>query len=116
VRTDRERLSDALEAIDRCLSQSSRGKAAFEADPLVQVWMVHHLEILGEACKLVSANVRNANSDVPWQAIVGMRNVLVHDYFGIDLGEVWVTVERDLPTLRMQLHAIIATLDAAPPV
>jgi uncharacterized protein with HEPN domain len=114
VRTDRERLRDGLEAIDRCLSQAARGREAFEADPLVQVWMIHHLEILGEACKSISTDLRMANSDVPWPLIVGMRNVLVHDYFGIDLGEVWVTVERDLPTLRAQLQAIIATLDALP--
>jgi uncharacterized protein with HEPN domain len=48
----------------------------------------------------MSAAVRDAHSDVPWSAIVGMRNVLVHDYFGIDLAEVWSTVERDLPALR----------------
>ncbi len=112
MRTDRERLSDGLEAIDRCLSQAARGREAFETDPLVQVWMIHHLEILGEACKSVSADLRRANSDVPWPTIVGMRNVLVHDYFGIDIGEVWVTVERDLPPLRAQLEAIIVTLTA----
>ena len=81
---------------DRCLSQAERGRAVFDADPLVQVWMVHHLEILGEACRSMSAEVRAAHVEVRWAAILGMRNVLVHDYFGIDLGEVWSTVERDL--------------------
>jgi uncharacterized protein with HEPN domain len=110
VRTDRERLDDAIEAIDRCLSQAVRGRDVFEADELVQVWMVHHLEILGEACRSVSAPVRTAHSDVPWAAIVGMRNVLVHDYFGIDLAEVWATIERDLPVLRAQLAAARVSL------
>jgi uncharacterized protein with HEPN domain len=108
VRTDRERLEDAIEAIDRCLTQAGRGRAAFEADPLLQVWMVHHLEILGEACRSVSALVRTAHSNVPWSAIVGMRNVLVHDYFGIDLAEVWSTVERDLPELLLEHGAFSA--------
>lgn len=106
MRTDRERLRDALEAIDRCLAQASRGRAAFDAEPLVQVWMVHHLEILGEACRGITNDARSMSPDVPWAAIVGMRNVLVHDYFGIDLQEVWTTVERDLPTLRAQLERV----------
>ena len=89
MRTDQERLADAIEAIDRCLAQAGRGRQAFDADPLIQVWMVHHLEILGEACRSISQAVRNAHPEVPWAAIVGMRNVLVHDYFGIDLDEVW---------------------------
>jgi uncharacterized protein with HEPN domain len=71
--------------------------------------MVHHLEILGEACRGVSAVLRTAHPEVPWTAIVGMRNVLVHDYFRIDLAEVWSTIERDLPTLREQLMAVVAT-------
>jgi uncharacterized protein with HEPN domain len=106
VRTDRERIRDGIEAIDRCLGQASRGRAAFDGDPLLQVWMVHHLEILGEACRGTTSATRSAHPDVPWAAIVGMRNVLVHDYFGIDLDEVWTTVERDLPRLRAQLEQL----------
>jgi uncharacterized protein with HEPN domain len=113
VRTDRDRLGDAIEAVDRCLSQAERGRAAFDTDPLVQVWMVHHLQILGEACRSLSAELRMAHLEVPWAAIVGMRNVLVHDYFGIDLGEVWSTVERDLPVLRSGLGAVIASLTSS---
>ena len=113
MRTDRARLGDAIEAIDRCLSQAERGRAVFDADPLVQVWMVHHLEILGEACRSMSAEVRAAHVEVRWAAIVGMRNVLVHDYFGIDLGEVWSTVERDLPLLRSAPEMVIASLAGA---
>lgn len=103
-------MDDALEAIDRCLAQAARGRAAFDAEELIQVWMIHHLEILGEACRGISSSVRAAHPDVPWAAIVGMRNVLVHDYFGIDLMLVWSTVERDLPVLRAQLAVIVAEL------
>jgi uncharacterized protein with HEPN domain len=110
VRTDRERLGDALEAIDHCLSQATRGHETFLRDPLVQVWMVHHLEILGEACRSVTPSLCAAHPEIPWAAIVGMRNVLVHDYFGIDLAEVWSTVDRDLPVLREQPAAVVAGL------
>lgn len=110
MRTDHQRLTDALEAIERCLEQAKRGREVSEGDPLVQVWMVHHLEILGEACKSISVEVRTRHPDVPWSAIVGMRNVLVHDYFGIDLAEVWSTVDQDLALLRAQLRAALAGL------
>jgi len=113
VRTDRERLGDAIEAIDRCFSQAVRGRQTFEADPLLQVWMVHHLEILGEACRGISGGLRTAHAEIPWAAIIGMRNVLVHDYFGIDLDEVWATVERDLPPLRAQLFGVLASLESS---
>ncbi len=106
MRSDSERLRDAIEAIDRCLAQGTRGRATFDADELVQVWMVHHLEILGEACRGISSATRITHPEVPWSAIVGMRNVLVHDYFGIDLEEVWSTIEGDLPALRTQLEAV----------
>ena len=69
--------------------------------------MVPHLEILGEACRGLTTEARSANPNVPWAAIIGMRNVLVHDYFGIDLDEVWTTVERDLPPLRLQLEQLL---------
>jgi len=114
VRTDRDRLQDAVEAIDRCLSRAEGGRAAVDADPLVQVWMVHHLEILGEACRALTEPLRQAHPDVPWAAIVGMRNVLVHDYFGIDLEEVWSTVERDLPPLRAQFMIVTTSLGDPP--
>ncbi len=115
MRTDLDRLQDAVEAIDRCLLRAEGGRTAFDADPLVQVWMVHHLEILGEACRGLTEPLRRGHPEVPWAAIVGMRNVLVHDYFGIDLDEVWSTVETDLPPLRAQLLAVTTSLGEPPP-
>jgi len=71
-------------------------------------------EILGEACKSISVDVRLRHPDVPWSAIVGMRNVLVHDYFGIDLAEVWSTVEWDLAVLRAQLEVALVGVEDTP--
>jgi len=107
LRRDLERLQDILEAIDRIQQQTSSGRAAFDGQPLVQVWVVHHLEIVGEACRGLSAELRGRHPEVPWPAIVGMRNILVHDYFGLNLDEVWAAVERDIPNLRRQVLAIL---------
>jgi uncharacterized protein with HEPN domain len=65
------------------------------------------LEIIGEACRALAADLRERHPQVAWSEIIGMRNILVHDYFGLNLEEVWVTVERDLPTLRQQVRQIL---------
>lgn len=112
MRDDRERLLDILESIDRINRQAQRGRHVFESDELVQTWMVHHIEILGEATRGVSEEPRKRYPKVPWREMVAMRNVLAHDYFGIDVEQVWATVERDLPPLREQIEAILQDLGA----
>lgn len=78
MRRDLERLQDMLEAIDRIQQHTGPGRAAFDLQPLVQVWVVHHLGIVGEACRSVSPELRGRHPEVPWSAIIGMRNTLVH--------------------------------------
>jgi len=107
LRRDLERLQDVLEAIDRIQQQLTRGRHAFDSDPLVQVWVIHHLEIIGEACRALAEGTRARHPEVPWAAIIGMRNILVHDYFGLNLDAVWSAADRDIPRLREQIQAII---------
>lgn len=107
MRDDRARLSDVLEAIERIERYAERGRAAFDAEELLQTWMVHHLEIVGEACRGVSAELVRRHPEVPWAKIVGMRNILVHHYFGIDKDAVWQVVQRDLPAIKPAVHALV---------
>ena len=58
MRRDLERLQDVLEAIDRIQQQLTRGRQAFDSDPLLQVWVIHHLEIIGEACRALAEGTR----------------------------------------------------------
>ena len=110
MRDDRERLLDMLEAIDNIERHAGKGREAFEKDELIQTWVVHHLEIIGEAASRLGARFRSLHSEVPWAQIVAMRNVLAHEYFGIDLDEVWQVVERDLPELKRKLSSIVEGL------
>ena len=82
----------------------------FDADEMIQVWVVHHIEILGEAAGAVSRSLRQEHPEIPWQRIVGMRNILAHQYFGIDLDRVWSVVTNDLPLLRTQMTALLERL------
>lgn len=103
MRDEKERILDILEAIERIQKYAARGRDAFEHDELIQNWIVHHLQVIGEAAANISSDFTDAHPEIPWPKIVGMRNILVHHYFGIDLNVVWSAVENDLPLLAENL-------------
>lgn len=107
MRSERERLLDIMEAIERIEKYAARGKAAFLEDELIQNWMVNHIALIGEACRALPVEFQASHADVPWADIIGMRNLLVHHYFGIDAEAVWSVVERDLPELKMSIQIIL---------
>ena len=108
MRDDRERLLDIQEAIERIEKYAARGAQVFAEDELVQIWTIHHLEIIGEAARALSPEFLQQHTEVPWPRIIGMRNILVHHYFGIDAAAVWAAVERDLPVLKQQVLFLLA--------
>jgi len=107
VRSDKQRFEDILEAIERIEKYAARGRDAFWKDELVQTWIVRHLQILGEAARNTTQELKDKNPQIPWSKITGMRNILVHDYFGVDREIVWAVVEQDLPTLKPQIKTIL---------
>ena len=112
MRNDTDRLLDILEAIERIQLHSVKGKRVFENDEMLQVWMLYHIQIIGEATSKTTKEFQKTYPNVPWAKIIAMRHVLVHDYFGIDLGEVWATVEKDIPPLKVQIKKIINDLES----
>ncbi len=100
-----------LEAIDRIEQQAIPDRETFDGDQLLQVWVLYHLQILGEAVNALAPAFRSRFPEFPWSEIVGMRNILVHHYFGIDLDLVWAAVESDLPRLRGQIGEMLEYLD-----
>jgi len=111
LRDDKEWLQDIIEAIEKIEKYSAQGYNAFKEDELIQVWVIHYLQIIGEASNNLSQNLIEANKEVPWADVVGLRNILVHQYFGIDLGRVWETVELYLPSLKQQVEKILADIE-----
>jgi uncharacterized protein with HEPN domain len=112
VRGDRERIQDILEAIDRIEKYADAGKQRFLQDELVQTWIVHHLRILGESARACSEVLRQTHSSIPWTKIIGMRNILVHHYFGIDTELVWLAVADELPRVKEQMIDILTKLNS----
>lgn len=107
MRDDKERLLDILEAIGSINKYAGRGRKAFEKEELIQTWIVHHLQILGEAAAKVSQDFQNKSAQIPWHKIIGMRNILVHNYFDIDVDIIWSAVQNDLPKLKDQIKKIL---------
>ena len=106
MRDYRERIMDMLEAIERVERYAERGEEAFRSDELIQVYILHHLQILGEAAYKLPSEFRSEHSQIPWPSIIGMRHVLVHDYFEVDLDLVWAVVEKELQSLKLQLQQL----------
>jgi uncharacterized protein with HEPN domain len=113
MRDNGERLQDILDAIENIEKYAAQGRAAFEQDELIQVWFLQHLQIIGEASRALSAHIRKNHPEVSWGKIIGMRNILVHNYFEIDLPVVWNAVERELPDLKIKVTAILKRLAEA---
>jgi uncharacterized protein with HEPN domain len=104
MRSDRDRFLDIFEAIEKIDQYSIQGKQAFETNELIQVWIVRNLQIIGEASDRISLETQNRFPSIPWKKIIGMRHVLVHGYFDIDLAIVWSVIENDLPSLKDQVQ------------
>jgi uncharacterized protein with HEPN domain len=111
LRDDKERLRDISEAIEKIEMYVSIGYRAFTEDERTQVWIIHHLQVIGEASNHLSDELTEQNKDVPWADIVGLRNILVHQYFGIDLTQVWETAVLDMPVLKTKVREILQEID-----
>lgn len=105
MRAARECLEDVLNAIAQIEKYSSLGREAFDEDETIQVWMVHFIQIIGEACAKLPKSLRNRHPEVPWEDIITMRHVLVHEYFDIEYDEVWCVIQYDLPNLKELIPA-----------
>ena len=107
MKDDRVYLRHILEAITAINEYTIDGKEVFFQKRLVQDGVIRNLEIIGEAAKNISAALRDGNQDIPWQKIAGLRDVLIHQYFGVDLETVWQVVENRLPALKNRVLALL---------
>ena len=112
IREWRDFLNDMLGALDE-LQEFTHGVSFTEfcADRKSINAVVRSLEVLGEAAKRIPLNVREAHQDVPWARIAGLRDKLIHGYFGVDLEIVWSIATTDAPNLRPLLERVSVTKD-----
>jgi uncharacterized protein with HEPN domain len=104
-------LAQILERIDRILAFTSSGKEAFFAEVRTQDAVLRNFEVIGEAVKRLPEDFRKAHPAIPWRNLAGLRDVLIHQYEGISLKEVWRMVEKDLGPLRQIIAAMLPPLE-----
>jgi uncharacterized protein with HEPN domain len=111
MKQDAPYLRDILDSI-RIIERHTRGRTfeQFQRSVLRQDAVVRRIAIIGEAARHVSTATQQLNPAVPWSDIVGMRNILVHDYLGTDFRDVWKTVQEDIPVLKTQIIEMLDSL------
>ena len=107
MREDKLFLKDMLEAIENIRKYAGQGIEIFQNNELIQTWMIHHLQIIGEAARKISEPLKKQYPEIPWNQIIAMRHILVHDYFGVDINEIWFTIEKDIPVLNDKIQFIL---------
>ncbi len=110
-RDDSVYMRHILDAVNR-IEEYVRGidEQAFLKNTLVQDAVIRQFEIIGEAVKRLSNQVRTQHRQIPWQEMAGMRDKLIHDYFGVDVAKVWVTIRQDIPQLKRDLPKVLKSL------
>ncbi len=111
MKDERARLRHAIDAVDAIQRYTADGREAFFLDDKTQDAVIRNIEILGQAVKGISDDTRALEPEIPWRKIAGMRDKLIHEYFGVELGLVWDVVEDELPVLRPQLERLSKRLE-----
>ena len=109
---DKVRLQHILDAIDEI--ESYLIKCEFEdfiKNSMMKFACIKQMEIIGEASNHISDEIKDKFSEIEWTQIVGMRNVFVHEYFGIDANLVWEIIKNDMPVLKGKISKLISTIN-----
>jgi len=110
VNRDRDFLLDMVELIETVVRYRPDTEEAFTGDEVLLTASIHWIQTIGEAANAVSDSTQKRHPEVPWRRVVDMRNLLAHGYRYVDPSIVWQVVERDLPTLEVQVRGILAEM------
>jgi len=103
-------ISESIKLIEEYTGQKT--KSDFLNSTALQDMVMRRLEIIGEAVKNLPAELKEKYSDIPWKEIAGMRDKLIHGYFGVDLEFTWGVIQKDIPILKRRIHDIMNKEDA----
>jgi uncharacterized protein with HEPN domain len=111
-----EYIRHILDEIDYILAQvPNTDFASFQKDATLKRAFVRSIEIIGEAAKKLSEDVKARQQDIEWRKVTGMRDRLIHDYFGVDYTIVWDVATTKLPELRVKLQALLDAIEKHQP-
>jgi uncharacterized protein with HEPN domain len=109
VKDDRTYLLHIQECIVRIEEDVRDGRAVFEASHMIQDAVIRNLQVLAESGKRLSEGLKSTHPKINWAGITGFRNLLVHDYFSVDIGVVWQIIAEDVPTLKQAVLKMLAS-------
>jgi uncharacterized protein with HEPN domain len=101
-------LQHILDAINKIEEYVSVGYETFMSTSHWQDAVIRQLEIIGEATKKLSDDLRIKHPQIPWKRVAGLRDILIHDYMGVDLSAVWEITQKNLPELKQQIQEILS--------
>lgn len=104
-------LAQMLEAVERIEQYTQTGEATLLGSQLHQDAVIRNFQIIGEAAKRVPDAYRREHPEIPWRNMTAFRDVLTHDYATVDIGQVWLVIEKELPALKAALRAALPPLD-----
>jgi len=107
VKSERAYLEHILRCIQRISEDSSGGREAVFASTTLQDAILRNLQVLCESTQRLTEATKSRRPEADWRAISGLRNVLVHDYFDVDLETIWTIIQRDLPVLEIAVRRLI---------
>ena len=100
---------DSINLIEEYIKNNS--KSDFLKSRQLQDSVIRRIEIIGEAIKNIPNEIKTNNAQIPWKEITGMRDILIHQYFGVDLDLTWQVIDKDLPRLKRQILDISKKMD-----
>lgn len=111
MKDDKIHLLHILDCAEQIALYTGAGRAEFDRDRKTQDAVLRNLQTLSESISRISDGLRQRHPEVEWRNIAAFRNVVVHDYLGLDLNLIWDVVEKDLPELKAKIAAIVAAMD-----